>query len=162
MRLQRFTTTANGNTIVYERYYNGSVWWAWNCISRSSNPVLWSGEYYMHAPNGVAQVANLAEPISKQVNGIILTFAPYYISPGETTATAKTWDNIDIFVSKGSVTGSVKDFPLAAQTFTLIGIKKLKITDTQIIGDSSNNTSGTTNGIAWNNAEFVLTKITGC
>lgn len=33
---------------------------------------------------------------------------------------------------------------------------------TQIIGDSSNNTSGTTNGIAWNNAEFVLTKITGC
>ncbi len=162
MRLQRFTTTANGNTIVYERYYNGSVWWAWNCISRSSNPVLWSGEYYMHAPNGVAQVANLAEPISKQVNGIILTFAPYYISPGETTATAKTWDNIDIFVSKGSVTGSVKDFPLAAQTFTLIGIKKLKITDTQIIGDSSNNTSGTTNGIAWDNAEFVLTKITGC
>lgn len=159
LRLQRLTTTANGNTIVYERYYNGSVWWDWNCVSRSSNPILWSGTgLYMTDTHTV----NLSEPISKQVNGIILTFAPYYISPDETTATAKTWDNIDIFVSKGSVTGSVKDFPLAAQTFSIISIKKLKITDTQIIGDSSNNTKGTTNGITWDNTKFVLTKVTGC
>lgn len=162
LRLQRLTTLANGNTTIYERYYNGSSWWDWNCVSRSSNPVLWTGCYYMHAPNGVAQVANLAEPISKQVNGIVLTFAPYYISPGETTATAKPWDNIEVFISKGSVTGGVKDFPLAAQTFSLIGIKKLTVTDTQIIGDSSNNTSGTTNGITWDNTKFVLSKVTGC
>ena len=67
-----------------------------------------------------------------------------------------------MFVSKGLVNDSVKDFPLFALTFTHVAIKKLTIKDTQIIGNDTNKFSGTTNGISWNNSKFVLTKVTGC
>lgn len=145
----------------FKRFWksNTDVWTNWDCTADTRHKVLWSSTgLYMHETH----TANLSEPISQQANGIILTFAPYYTSSGETAPSAKTWDNIDVFVSKGSVTGSVKDFPLFALTFTLVGIKKLTIKDTQIIGNDTNKSSGTTNGISWNNSKFVLTKVTGC
>lgn len=159
--IQKITYVYSNGIRQFERNYNNDadIWKDWVCTSDTRNQVLWSGTgWYMKE----GQDITLSEPISKQANGIILTFAPYYTSSGETSSTAKTWDNIDIFVSKRSVTGIVKDFFLASNIFTFIGLKKLTITDTQIIGNSVNNIGGTNNGITWDNTKFVLTKVTGC
>lgn len=159
--IQKITYAAGNGIRTYERYYTNETdsWYKWVCTADTRNQVLWSSTgLYMKE----GQIITLSEPISQQANGIILTFAPYYVSPNETTSTAKPWDNIDVFVSKGTVNGHVKDFPLFALTFTHICIKKLGITDTQIIGNDTNTAKGTTNGVSWDNSKFVLTKVTGC
>lgn len=159
--IQKITYVYDSGIRRFERYRvaGSDVWTDWRCTADTRHKVLWSSAgWYMKE----GQDITLPEPISQQANGIVLTFAPYYVSSNETSPTAKTWDNIDVFVSKRLITGSVKDFPLAVQTFSMVGIKKLTIKDTQIIGNDTNKSSGITSGIHWDNSKFVLTKVTGC
>lgn len=137
-----FQGTVNSKSIYVNGREYGSYRW------------LWSGAWYMNAN----QSATLDEAISSQPNGIILLFSPYrnYV------ALDRGWKHF--FVSKLQIpvaVGTTMDFLMADGGFDCISCKSLIINDTSIVGNASNETSGTKNGVSYNNAGYVLRGVIG-
>ena len=162
---QRITILSNGNRQVFERTYivetiNISTWTDWECTIDTRYPLLWTGMYYMHAPNNSPQIVELSEPISKQANGIELVFAPYNaetksIKPGN-------WEIRQIpksFVKNHY--GERTCFVLTEDRFNSISKKWLIVRDEELEGIEANSASGENSGISYNNARFVLTEVRG-
>ena len=121
------------------------------------NRLLWSGTLYMYD----TQSLNLAEPISKQANGIVLVFSRY--SDG-----AKDDNFNTFFMSKKMVelkAGCGHTFTMfrsASNPFAEACVKYLYIEDTKITGHAQNDDTGTGGcGITYNNKAFVLRYVIG-
>ncbi len=118
------------------------------------NRILWSGESHMNSDH----YCDLAEPISKQANGIVLVFAPY------TGSGLQNHNIVTHFVSKYQVAvmpGSGFSFPLFRSEFAYPGSKYLYINDYRITGNAGNVNAGTNNGITYNNANWALRYVIG-
>ena len=164
---QRFVPY-NAENAVWERdisrgednVWSYGTWYRTTLTPSASNKVyrdpkiLWSGGYFMTAGHKIT----LSEAISKQNNGIVLAFAAY--TDG---AVGDYWWH-HVFVPKYTVannSGKGHCFILASGNFSLVAMKYLMITDTQITGHDNNNLTGTASGITFANNRFVLKYVIG-
>lgn len=117
--------------------------------------VLWSGAYYMTA----GQSAQLSEPVSKQVSGIVLVFSRY------SAEAAQNYHWNSFFIPKALILaqeGAGHQFLMTTDgSFSVMASKYLYLHDTQIGGNANNNEAGTASGITYNNAGFVLRYVIG-
>lgn len=152
---QILTQCNKANPVRYERFYYSSSWGGWMCTSDFKGKLLWSGEYYMSA----SQTATLVENVSAQKTGIVLVFSRY------SSGTAQDYHFQTFFVPKLQVSnhpGCGHTFFLTTDgSFSGIGSKYLYINDANIVGNDINKSSGTANGITYNNAGFVLRHVIG-
>lgn len=121
-----------------------------------SNKVLWTGLWAMYD----TQTATLSEAISAQVNGIVLVFCAWDAN----TQTLQQWNWNHVYIPKQDVvyngtTGHT--MALFAYGFGSIAYKYLYISDTTITGHANNASTGTTNGITYDNSRFVLRYVIG-
>lgn len=116
-----------------------------------TTPVLLSTAAYPNADTTL----HLSSPVSQQPHGIVLEFAPYVNSSpvGYGLAT--------FFVPKSRNTGASVTFVIAGSSFNTTCCKWIYIHDDKIIGNDVNYEKGTHNGVTYNNAAYVLTKIYG-
>ena len=126
------------------------------------NKILASPIQYMTE----AQTVDLKEPISAQPHGIVLVFSRYDTSSDGTVSGNLNHNLNYFFVPKSAINtlntetyGSV--FLLVHNSFHTIGTKYLYFTDTTISGHNDNTKSGTTNGITFDNKQFVLYYVIG-
>lgn len=145
------STNIYGNNININ--YNNSL--NINGKQYGSNRVLWSGASHMNGNQSI----NLSEAISEQANGIVLVFSLYRDNAAE---------NVSInsfFVSKYEIAalgGSPHSFFMLINAgFSTIGAKYLYINDDSISGHEGNTNSGSNNGIAFSNSNFVLRYVIG-
>jgi hypothetical protein len=137
----------------YERWRNDGVWGDWINTNKKQN-VLWSGALHM---NG-SQSITLSEAISAQKNGIQLAFSPYINNTVYTQSVFYTVPKAVLELNSWNYAGL---FPLSSCTYAVAGGKELTILDNRIIGSSQNTTSGTSNGVTYNNSLWVLTYVIG-
>lgn len=123
-------------------------------IINGGSKVLWSGSWYMTA----GHVANLTEKITEQMYGAVLVFSRY-----ESGAVAD--NNFQFFYVPKAFISQFKgygcSFLLTANKFGAVATKYLYINDNYITGHADNNLTGTTNGITFNNAGFVMRYVIG-
>ena len=140
---------------IYERSRYQNAWGAWHKVYTGAGTILWSGAFFMNA----SQTINLSEPVSMQQSGIVLVFSRYSAS----TAQNYHWNSF--FVHKAHIAAHESQghhFMMSTDgKFTVIAGKYLYIHDTKIGGNAVNEESGTTNGITYNNAGFVLRYVIG-
>lgn len=120
------------------------------------NVELWSGAYYMTAN----QTITLPSAVSAQPHGIVLVFSDYDIENSK----ASDYDWHSFFIPKKLVelkSGTGHGFNMMSQGFGAITSKYIYIRDTTISGNDVNTTSGTRNGITYNNAKYVLRYVFG-
>lgn len=128
-----------------------------NTYTVGKNNVLWSGKYYMTA----GQTANLSQPISKQLTGIILVFSRYDVASGEALNEHFSYEfvpkqMIALHEGKGSI------FNLSTSNGSYSGSKYLYISDSSIAGHDNNSATGTgVNGVKYDNNRFVLRYVIG-
>ena len=119
--------------------------------------VLWEGARQM--TDASSDDITLPEPVSAQLNGIVLVFS-LYTSGAQQNASFHSF-----FVSKKEVEllpGSPHTFFLNINAgFSVIGAKYIYIDDTTVKGQESNNSSGSNNGITFANNRFVLRYVIG-
>ena len=119
---------------------------------------LWNGQYHM---NGTTTSINLIESVSSQTNGLVLVFTPYDSSTG----LANDEKLMSFFVSKKVVQvmpSKLHTFLLIPDaSFSTIGAKSVYISDTKITGYAASGNSGTSKGVTFNNAGFVLRYVLG-
>ena len=148
---------ANGDTSVYGNNINLT---AKESIKINGKPiggkVLWSSTgWYMNA----GQVANLLEPVSSQINGIVLIFSLYRNGVAEDASIHS------FFVSKKEVellpNAPHTFFLMINSGFSVIGAKYLYIDDTKITGHDTNSLNGTNNNMTYKNDNFVLRYVIG-
>ena len=146
-----------GKWLVYTNDTNTFISDANNTYTIGENKVLWSGTYYMTE----GQTANLSQPISKQMTGIVLVFSRYDIA----NSTAMNEHFSYEFVPKQIVAlqeGKGSIFNLSTSNGTYSGSKYLYISDTSIAGHANNGATGTgDNGVKYNNNRFVLRYVIG-
>ena len=113
--------------------------------------ILWSGDgYHMDS----SQTINFSQPLSYQLSGAIFCWC--YCVGG--TVQNDNW--LYFFVPKNHVLNH--DSSSVCMDAPYSGMKKsLYISDEEAVGVDTNATSGTTNGIAWNNANYVLRYVIG-
>lgn len=122
----------------------------------SDNKVLWAdGGWHMRA----RETIYLNEPISKQKNGIVLVFSLFRNNTMEDASFNS------FFVSKKEVEilpGKPHTFLMGINAgFSKIGAKYIYISDDSMTGDDTNVSSGTNNGITFDNNSFVLRYVIG-
>lgn len=120
---------------------------------RQGKKILWRGASYMNA----AQTAELSEPISAQLNGIILAWSRY-----NSGAKDEAWNYT--FVPKQHIEFSSSgelSCVIATAGLQQMGCKTLNVSDTVITGHANNNTTGTGSSISWANNAFVLRYVLG-
>lgn len=113
------------------------------------NIVLWSGAWYMNE----TQTANLSGSISNQPHGAIFAWSYY-------NGTAQNYNWEYFFVPKYHVkahagTGITFSSPYRAM------FKYVYVSDTSVKGHANNNLSAASNGINWDNTNYVLRYIIG-
>ena len=117
--------------------------------------ILWEGAYHMNA----SQVATLSEPVSQQINGIVLVFSLYR------DGYAKDVSLHSFFVSKKEVelmpNAPHTFFLMINSGFSVVGAKYLYIADNAITGDATNEEDGSNNGFTYKNRSFVLRYVIG-
>lgn len=140
---------------------NSNLWtfgeWVATSQRSAAQKVLWSGAEQMNDDYGSVE---LSEPISKQSNGIALVFSRANASTG----VAENWGFSCHFIPKAFVSlfnGCGILFQMAASQFSSNATKYLYINDNEITGNGANGLNGTTNGITYNNAHFVLRAVIG-
>ena len=113
--------------------------------------ILWSGDgYHMDS----SQTINFSQPLSYQLNGAIFCWCYY------TDGIVQNDNWLYFFVPKTHVLNH--DGSSVCMDAPYSGMKKsLYISDEEAIGVDANTTSGTTNGIAWDNANYVLRYVIG-
>lgn len=138
---------------VWERLYYSNRWQPWEPIHKSER-ILWSGGMYMTSGHKIP----LSEPVSKQEKGIVLVFSRY-----ENGAVAD--HNINsFFVPKELVRllpGVGHSFQMNTVNFSMVSTKYLYINDATITGNDSNDLTGTSNGVTYNNSAYVLRYVIG-
>lgn len=154
---QVLTRCSVGYREIWDRLFYSNTWQDWIPVFKGSSGtgrILWTGGMYMTAGHR----ADLREPILAQPSGIVLTFSRYVNG-----AVADT-NFHQFFIPKafiGQLNGYGHTFFLAANKFAVVATKYLYINNTHISGHADNNATGTTNGITYNNAEFVLRYVIG-
>ena len=122
---------------------------------RVGQKVLWEGASHM---NG-GQSAPLSEPVSAQLNGIVLVFSLF------TDGVAGDSSIHSFFVSKKEVEllpGKPHTFFLMINSgFSVIGAKYIYIYDDTLEGNATNTSNSANNGITFNNSRFVLRYVIG-
>ena len=154
--LQKSTKTDGA---IFERGYDSSGWGAWSIVYSGAGKILWTGSYYMLA----TQTATFSEPLSQQQSGIVLVFSRY------ANTTAQDYQYSCHFIPKQLVTAATAAgqtaagvaLTMATSKYEYIAGKYIRVTDTGVSGDETNNASGTSNGITYNNASFALRYIIG-
>ena len=149
------------NGVIYERGYDSSGWGAWGMVYSGTGKILWSGAN----PLSDTQTITLSEPISEQLNGIVVVFNPYNSSTG----VALTYGFSCHYIPKqllSAVVPSVNSVlgvtvTMAEGKFASNATKFLRITDTTINGSADNTATGTANGITYNNNRFALRYVIG-
>lgn len=123
---------------------------------KRDNKLLWNGMYYMSDSHTIY----LKEPISEQLNGIVLVFSKH------TDGSSK--DNADFqsfFVPKYVISTWIScghTFPMFSTNWKLFASKCLYIHDDKIVGVAQNVESGTFNGgMEYNNKAYVLRAVLG-
>ena len=113
--------------------------------------VLWSGDgYHMDS----SQTITFSQPLSYQLSGVIFCWC-YCV---DDVVQNDSW--LYFFVPKTHVLNH--DGSSVCMDAPYSGMKKsLYISDEEAVGVDANATSGTTNGIAWNNANYVLRYVIG-
>lgn len=149
---QRLTYCHKTLAKAWERIYYASSWGEWVCVSDFDGQLLWNSASWMVS----SQSATLAEPISKQKNGIVLVFSKY--SGGAVDESFSTH-----FVPKKVVSlHEGKGFNFNLTGMWANGMKYLYIYDTQIVGHDNNNVENfVTGGITYNNKYYVLRYVIG-
>lgn len=106
------------------------------------------------------QSISLSETISSQKNGIILIWSRYDTDNKKSVNADFTFT----FVPKAFVNlhnGKGAACPVGRAAFYNIGMKYVYISDDEITGYSKNASSGTSNGITYDNGLFVLRYVIG-
>ena len=116
-----------------------------------TTPVLLSTAVYPKADI----TRTLSQPVSQQPHGIVLVFAPYVNNAPVNYGLAT------FFVPKSMNTGTSVCFVIAGSSFDNPCCKWIYIHDDKIVGNDVNAQSGTHNGVKYNNAAYVLTKVYG-
>lgn len=154
-RVQILHKSSRDDGCIYERCIYQGTWGAWHKAYTGAGTILWSGAFFMNA----SQTINLAEPVSMQHSGIVLVFSRYSAS----TAQNYHWNSF--FVHKAHIAaheGQGHHFMMSTDgKFSIIAGKYLYLHDTKIGGNANNEEAGTTNGITYNNAGFVLRYVIG-
>lgn len=123
--------------------------------SSHGGKILWTGTWYMTA----AHIAELSEPISAQVNGVVLVFSRI----GE--GVAQNDNFAAFFVPKYIVAKHPNlgiNFFMSHSSFEYCGAKYLYFADTQIKGHANNNLTGTgATGLKFENNRFILRYVLG-
>lgn len=118
------------------------------------NDVLWTGVLYMSE----GHVINLPRAISSMPHGIVLAWSGY--SNGKEV----NYDWSYQFVPKWHISAHnnalITHF-MANATLSRIGVKGLNIADRRITGYSYNTRTGTSSGVTYNNAYWVLRAVIG-
>lgn len=154
--LQKSTKTDGA---IFERGYDSSGWGAWSMIYSGAGKILWTGSYYMLA----TQTATFSEPLSQQQSGIVLVFSRY------ANSTAQDYQYSCHFIPKQLVTAATAAgqtaagvaLTMATSKYEYIAGKYIRVTETGVSGDETNNASGTSNGITYNNGSFALRYVIG-
>ena len=117
----------------------------------SEDTILWSGDgYHMDS----SQTINFSQPLSCQLSGAIFCWC--YCVDG--VVQNDSW--LYFFVPKTHVLDH--DGSSVCMDAPYSGMKKsIYISDEEAVGVDTNATSGTTNGIAWNNTNYVLRYVIG-
>lgn len=126
---------------------NDNLWASYD----GTTPVLLSTATYPNADTTLY----LSRPVSQQPHGIVLEFAPYV------KGSAVGYGLVTFFVPKSRNTGASVSFVMAGSSFDIPCCKWIYIHDDKIIGNNVNYEKGTHNGVTYNNAAYVLTKIYG-
>lgn len=127
-------------------------------IHMPTGKILWQGAKFMNHE----QTITLSEPISKQVNGIVLIFSLYRdgaAADASITSHFLPKKQVELF-GNGSIGHT---FLMAINGgLSVFGAKYLYFTDTTIAGYQNNESAGTAaSGITFNNASFVLRYVIG-
>ena len=154
--LQKATKTDGA---VFERGYDAYGWGAWSMVYSGAGKILWTGSSLLTA----GQSVTFSEPMSQQQSGVVLVFSRY------TSSTAQDYQYSCHFVPKQLVTAATAAgqsaagvaVTMATSKFDYIAGKFLRVTETGVNGDETNNASGTTNGITYNNGGFALRYVIG-
>lgn len=150
---QRLTSCRKTDARTFERFYYSDAWGEWVCVSDYNGTLLWQGNLYMSD----TQTATLSESVSKQPSGIVLVFARYVVD-GEPYA----WNSFYIpkrLIPSPNNTGHT--FIMATNSFAVVASKYLYIRDNEIAGNEYNKSTGTTNGITYDNSAFTLRYVIG-
>lgn len=119
------------------------------------NNLLWSGGWYMTA----GHIAELSEPVSKQVSGIVLVFSEY----ADGAAADQSFHSK--FMPKTEIAmhpGRGHCFQMTSSGLGYFATKYLHIYDDRIVGHENNNQTGTgVCGITYTNNRFVLRYVIG-
>lgn len=137
--------TSTGNTV--QLIKNGNLVASYD----GTTPVLLSTAAYPNADTTLY----LSQPVSQQPHGIVLEFAPYV------NGAPVDYGLATFFVPKSRNTGASVTFVMAGSSFNTPCCKWIYIHDDKIIGNDVNCEKGTHNGVTYNNAVYVLTKIYG-
>ena len=114
------------------------------------NNILWSGAYYMHGSQSITFSAN----ISRQLSGAVFVWSYY------NGTSALDQDFTYFFVPKSHIENSPEDGVRMSDPY--IGMMKyLYISNGGASGHANNASSGTLNGIEWNNKNYVLRYVIG-
>ena len=128
---------------------------AWVPTGEREPVLLWEGASYMTD----GQTATLSEPVSRQVNGIVLVFSVF------TNGAVENSGFNSFFVPKRLValqTGFGHNFFMTGWGgMSLCGSKYLYINDGSISGNENNNKTGAVNGITLASNRFVLRYVFG-
>lgn len=144
---------------IYERDYDSSGWGNWNIVYSGAGKLLWSGSLLLTAE----ETATFSEPMAQQQSGVVLVFSRY------TSSTARDYYYSCHFIPKQLITAATNAGQTAAgvaismttSQFDYIAAKYVRVTETGVAGDSTNNASGTNNGITYNNGGFALRYVVG-
>jgi len=154
---QILTTCRKTDSRTFERFFYQGAWGEWICTSGFSGKLLWSGGtegYYMSS----SQTVNLAEPISKQSQGVWLCWGWYNVGDADPVDAEFHY----FFVPKQHI--SLFDGASITMSDYYVGVKKLiYVSDTQIRGSSNNDKEGTDTltGLAYNNRRLILRAVIG-
>ena len=160
---QRLTLCDKTISTTYERFYYNGAWptnesgeCEWVRTSDFGGVLLWQDVRYMSG----SHTATLAEPISKQNNGIVLVFSRY------SSNTAQNYHFNHAFVHKMFVKmhpGAGSTFLMTTDgTFSVMAAKYLYIHDDRIVGNDINQETGMgASGIEYENNGFVLRYVIG-
>lgn len=157
-RKQKFTVCDKIGSRIFERFYYQNAWGKWICVCDYKNTLLWSGAENMEADKTIEFING--ETVSRQQTGIVLVFSYYDLE----NSIARNYDFHSFFVPKYMVanhSNAGQNFIMSRPSFGRVATKYLNIYNDSISGTSFNNASGTSNGITFNNTNFVLRYVIG-
>lgn len=153
-RVTRDGTTDVGDLGVNNLTVAGELSVMGNAKFQSVHNVLWSGAYYMSS----SQKVNLSKNLQDCANGIILVFSAYSSTSGLRDYNFYMF-HIPKHITIINKSGGGIPFIMVDGMFKTWCRKYLYIRDDCILGNDDNTLSGTTNGISYNNKNFVLREV---